>query len=96
MRVLCPLLQRWDDKLLRMMLENEEAAVELLDLGPVIHEGASAVGPLALAPSRVRCRDGQVRELRILIQFRNGEHGPTCLVHGNYGLSRTVPEPDEA
>lgn len=96
MRTLCPILERWDDKLVRMILDQEGSAVELLEIGPVIHEGASAVGPLALVPSRVRSRDGLVREVRILVQFRHGESGTTCLVHGKYGQSRIAPDPDGA
>ncbi len=79
---------RADRLLLDAMAEDE--VVELLNVGSIEKEGRSTLGPLALAPSRVRCRDGRMREIKIVVQFRQTEQGASCVIHGNYGHAVVV------
>jgi hypothetical protein len=88
---LCPVTATWPDRLLRDVVA-EEHAVELLKIGSIQKEGQSKLGPLALVPSRIRCLDGKVREVKIIVQFRQTEQGMSCVVHGNYGYSVEVEE----
>lgn len=88
-RQLCPLTRNWPDRLLRDVMAEDEA-VELLSIGGIEKEGQSKLGPLALVSSRVRCKDGRVREIKIIVQFRQTGQGTSCVIHGNYGYSRVV------
>lgn len=88
-RQLCPLTAKWPDQLLLEVID-EDRVVELLEIGGIEQEGQSALGRLALVPSRVRCQDGQVRQIKIVIQFLQTEQGATCVIHGNYGYSVVV------
>jgi hypothetical protein len=88
-RQLCPLTAAWPDRLLRDVMAEDEV-VELLQVGGIEKEGQSKLGPLALVASRVRCRDGKVREVKIVVQFRQTEQGASCVIHGNYGYSVEV------
>lgn len=88
-RELCPLAVTWPDKLLLDVMA-EDKAVELLQIGDIEQEGQSRLGRLALVPSRVRCEDGKVREIKIIVQFRENEQGRSCVIHGNYGYSVVV------
>lgn len=83
---LCPLTATWPDGLLRDA-GSQDDVVELLKIGGIEKEGQSRLGPLALVPRRVRCRDGRVREIKIVVQFRQTEQGTSCVIHGNYGYS---------
>jgi hypothetical protein len=65
-RQLCPLTETWPDRLLRDVM-TEDDAVELLQIGAIEKEGRSPLGPLALVPTRVRCKDGRVREVKIVV-----------------------------
>jgi hypothetical protein len=86
---LCPVTATWPDRLLRDVVA-EDHAVELLEIGSIEKRGQSKLGPLALVPSRVRCLDGKVREVKIIVQFRRTEQGESCVIHGNYGYSVEV------
>jgi hypothetical protein len=88
-RQLCPLTETWPDRLLREVMAEDEV-VELLQIGAIEKEGRSSLGPLALVPSRVRCKDGRVREVKIVVQFRKTEQGASCVIHGNYGYTVVV------
>jgi hypothetical protein len=88
-RQLCPLTARWPDKLLLEVMAEDDP-VELLQIGGIEQEGESRLGPLALVTSRVRCRDGKVREVKIVVQFRETEQGASCVIHGNYGYTVVV------
>jgi len=88
-RRLCPLTRTWPDKLLLDVMAEDKAA-ELLRIGDIEQEGQSRLGPLALVPSRVRCKDGKVREMKIIVQFRETEEGTSCVVHGPYGHAVVV------
>lgn len=88
-RQLCPLTETWPDRLLRDVMA-EDQAVELLQIGTIEKEGRSPLGPLVLVPSRVRCEDGKVREVKIIVQFRETDQGASCVIHGNYGHTVVV------
>jgi hypothetical protein len=88
-RHLCPLTTAWPDPLLLDVIA-EDRVVELLQIGDIEQEGQSRLGRLALVPSRVRCQDGRVREIKIVIQFRQSDQEPSCVIHGNYGYSVVV------
>jgi hypothetical protein len=88
-RHLCPLTTSWPDKLLLEVMA-EDKVVELLKIGDIEQEGQSKLGRLALVPSRVRCQDGKVREIKIVVQFRETDQGRSCVIHGNYGYSVEV------
>lgn len=88
-RKLCPLTKTWPDKLLLDVMA-EDKVVELLKIGDIEEEGQSKLGRLALVPSRVRCEDGKVREIKIIVQFRETGRGTSCVIHGNYGHSVVV------
>jgi len=86
---LCPLTARAPTSLLRE-LAGEEDAAEVLTIGGVEQNGQSSLGPLALVPSRVRCKDGKVRDMKMVVQFRHTEQGVSCVIHGPYGYSFEV------
>lgn len=88
-RQLCPVAATWPDRLLRDLMAEDDVT-ELLEIGAIEKEGRSPLGPLALVPSRVRSRDGRVREVRIVVQFRQTEQGSSCVIHGNYGYTVVV------
>jgi len=90
-RQLCPVTAAWPDRLLRDLGAQDHVA-EVLQIGKIEKEGQSRLGPLALVPSRVRCRDGKVREIRIVVQFRQTEQGMSCVINGNHGYSVEVEE----
>jgi len=86
---LCPITAGWPDKLLLDVMAKDDV-VELLGIGDIEKEGQSSLGRLALVTSRVRCADGKVREVKIVVQFRQTDHGLSCVIHGNYGYSVVV------
>jgi len=88
-RQLCPITSSWPDNLLLDVMK-EDKVVELIQIGDIEEEGQSSLGRLALVPSWVRCEDGQIREIKIVVQFRQTEMGTTCVIHGNYGYSVLV------
>ena len=61
-----------------------------MQIGAIEMEGRSPLGALALVPSRLRCRDGMVREVKIIVQFRESGQGTSCVIHGNYGHTVVV------
>jgi len=92
LRELCPLVSGWNDALVRGILD-QDAAVELLEIGAIEKEGRSRLGSMALVPSRVRCRDGRQLEVKILVQFRETDAGTTsCVVHAPYGIPFEIGE----
>lgn len=86
---LCPLTRAWPDGLFRD-LGGEDQMSELQSIGGIEREGQSPLGPLALVPCRVRCKDDQVRELRMVVQFRGNGPEASCVVHGPHGNSIDV------
>jgi hypothetical protein len=66
--------------------------VKLLSIGDIERTGQSRIGPLALVPSRLQCKDGKVREIWMVVQFRETDRGVSCVVHGPHGNSIEVKE----
>jgi hypothetical protein len=85
-RQLCPLTARWSEELLRSIAGQDEP-VKLLSIGDIERTGQSRLGPLALVPSRLQCKDGKVREIRMVVQFRETDGAVSCVVHGPHGNS---------
>ncbi len=88
-RELCPLAAAWSDELFRAFAQQDEV-VTLLHVGGIERTGQSRLGPLALVPSRLQCKDGQVREIRMVVQFRRTDQGDSCVIHGPHGNSVEV------
>jgi len=88
-RQLCPITAQASDELLRDIARQDEP-VEVLSIGGIEKEGRSKLGPIALAPSRVRCKDGKTREVKMIVQFRQNGQDASCVVHGPYGFSVEV------
>lgn len=88
---LCPLTATWPDGLLRDLGAQDQVA-EVLNIGGIEQEGRSRLGPLALVPARVRCKDGKVRDMRFVVQFRQTDRGISCVVHGPHGYAAEVKE----
>jgi hypothetical protein len=86
---LCPMTATWPDGLLRD-LGAQDQVEEVLKIGGIEREGQSKLGPLALVPCRVRCKDGKVRVMRFVVQFRQTGQGASCVVHGPNGYSVEV------
>jgi hypothetical protein len=85
-RQLCPLTAAWPDELFRDVAKEDDV-VEVLKIGGIEQEGRSKLGPLALVPSKVRCEDGKVRDIRMVVQFRETTQGISSVVHGPHGYS---------
>lgn len=83
---LCPLTAAWPDGLFRD-LGGQDEIVKLLSIGGIERTGQSRLGPLALVPSRLQCKDGKVREIWMVVQFRETDQGTSCVVHGPHGNS---------
>jgi hypothetical protein len=85
-RELSPVVGSWSDEFMQSVLAGPDQVVEVLSIGDIAQEGHSAIGSLALVPSRVRCKDGKIREINMLVQFRHTQQGDSCVLHGPYGF----------
>jgi hypothetical protein len=85
-RELCPVVGSWGGEFMREVFSGPDAAVELLSIGDIVQESHSRIGPIALVPTRILCKDGKIREINMLVQFRHSERGESCVVHGLYGF----------
>ncbi len=94
LRELCPILAGWKDEVVHELLAQDEP-VEVLKLGNIEKEGASRLGPIALVPSQVRCKDGRRLEVKMLVQFRDLGGAKACVVHGPYGIPYELPAKPE-
>ncbi|MBI5387607.1 MAG: hypothetical protein HZA90_23350 [Verrucomicrobia bacterium] len=90
-RRLCPLTAGWPEELFRTIAGQDEP-VKVLSIGSIEQTGQSRLGPLALVPSRLQCKDGKTREVRMVVQFRETDQGLSCVVHGPHGNSIEVKE----
>lgn len=87
---LFPLTATWSDDLLREM--HEDGIVQILKIGGIEKTGGSKLGPLALVPSWVRYRGGIVREVWMIVQFRETDQGASCVIYGPHGYALNVKE----
>ncbi len=90
-RQLCPIAASWSDQLLRDLGSQNESA-KLLKIGGIERTGTSKLGPLALVPNWFRHHDGTVREVWLVVQFRETEQGVSCVIYGPHGYALNVKE----
>ena len=91
-RQLCPVAATWSDELLRNLGDPNETAVQLLKIGAIEQTGSSKLGPLALVPVRIRYQDDSLRDILLVVQFRETDHGTSCVVAAPYGSGLDVKE----
>jgi hypothetical protein len=90
-RQLLPVTATWSDELLRDPGGQNETG-QLLKIGGIEKTGRSKLGPLVLIPSWFRYQDGSVREVWMIIQFRETDQGTSCVVFGSHGYALNVKE----
>ena len=91
LRQLCPLAADSSDDSLRESLKRA-GIVQLLKIGGIERTGRSKLGPLALVPSWVRADDNTVSEIWMIVQFRETDHGVSCVIYGAHGYALNVKE----
>ncbi len=90
-RRLFPVAADATDESLRLI--NERAGVvQVLKIGGIEKTGRSKLGPLALVPSWVRAKDGTVSEVWMIVQFRETDHGTSCVLYAAHGYALNVKE----
>jgi len=86
---LCPAARTWNDDLVRVLIlgrdDDPDAVVEVVAVEPGVARGHSALGPVSVVTSRVRCRDGGLYEEKIIVQHRPGSPEPSCVIYMPYG-----------
>jgi hypothetical protein len=90
-RQLMPCVANSSDEFLR---ENWklDGITQVTKIGGIERTGESKLGPLALVPSWVRDQDGVVSEIWTIIQFRETDHGTSCVIYGPHGYAINVKE----
>jgi hypothetical protein len=93
-RRLCPLTVAWSDEMLRAFLvheeEEEKRLVQIVEIGGIVREGSSRVGPFVVVPVRVRTKDGKLWDQKHIVQFRLIGGRESCVVYGPYGMTSKV------
>ena len=93
-RRLCPLTVAWNDEMLRAILvhggEDGQKPVQVIEIGGIVREGYDRVGPFAVAPVRVKTRDGRLWDQKQIVQFRLIGGRESCVVYGPYGMTSEV------
>jgi hypothetical protein len=90
-RQLWPVTATWSDEMLRDLGDQNEIT-QVLKIGGIERTGRSELGPLALVPSWFRHEDGMVREVWMIVQFRETDQGASCVVYGPHGYALNVKE----
>jgi len=90
-RQLFPLAADVSDEALREIIK-QAGVLQLLRIGVIERTGSSKLGPLALVPSWFRAEDGSVTEVWDTVQFRETDHGTSCVVYGAHGYALNVKE----
>ncbi len=91
LRQLVPLASDMSDEALRTAIK-QAGTTSLLKIGGIEKTGSSKLGPLALVPSWVRAGDGTVMKVWMIVQFRETDHGTSCVVYGPHGYALNVKE----
>jgi hypothetical protein len=93
-RQLLPITADWDDEMMRdnLELDDEDDILELLEVGQIVHETTSDLGPVVVVPSIISCKDGKMRELKMIIIFRQIEGKASCVIYANSGNAREIAE----
>jgi hypothetical protein len=88
-RRLTPRAAESSDEFLRKSFDLD-GIVQLLKIGDIERTGTSKLGPLALVPSWIRCKDGTVSEVWTIIQFRESDQ--SCVIYDTHGYALNVKE----
>jgi hypothetical protein len=90
---LCPVCANLDDEfILQFIIRTGKGnqIVELVSIGKISKEGQTKLGTIAAVPVISKCKDGTKMEDKMIVQFRNFAGGPSCVIHGPYGISQQV------
>ena len=90
---LCPVCANLDDEFVRQFIirtGKDNQIVELVSIGKISKEGQTKLGTIVAVPIISKCNDGTKIEDKMIVQFRNFAGGPSCVVHGSYGISQQV------
>lgn len=88
-RRLCPLTRTWSDELMKSVIVPEDEGkrlAEVVDLGPLLREGSTRLGPYMVVPSRLKTRDGKLWDEKQIVLFRQLDGQESCVVYGPYGM----------
>ncbi len=93
-RQLLPITADWDDEMMinDLGLDDEDDILELLEVGQIVHETKSDLGPVVVVPSIISCKDGKMREIKLIIIFRQLEGESSCVIYANSGAAREIAE----
>jgi hypothetical protein len=91
-RQLCPITATWPDELFRGLGDPNEIAAQVVKIGAIEQTGSSKLGSLALVPVRIRYQDNSVRDNLWVVQFRETDHGTSCVVAAPCGSGLDVKE----
>jgi len=86
---LWPVTATWSDELFSG-LGAEDKIEQVLKIGGIERTGRSKLGPLAQVPNLIRYQDGSVRGVWMIVQFRETDHGTSCVVYGPHGYALNV------
>ncbi len=92
-RKLCPVCANLDDEFIREFIiraGKDSQITELVSIGAIFKEGQTKLGKIAAVPVISKCKDGTKMEDKMIIQFCNFAAGPSCVIHGPYGISQQV------
>ena len=93
-RQLLPITVDWDDDMMKnnLGLDDEDDILELLEVGQIVHETTSDLGPVVVVPSIISCKDGKMREIKLIILFRQIEGKASCVIYANSGSACEIAE----
>ncbi len=93
LKKLSPLVKGWTDELISSIVfrpgQNDQI-VEIASIGQIFKMGQTKLGPIAAAPIVFKRRNGTMYEEKMIVQFRQIEGKPSCVIHGPYGHSREI------
>ena len=77
-----------------LLVDKAEAEDVVHDVfvGGIERTGRSRLGPLALVPCWFRYQGGIVREVWMVVQFRESAQGTSCVVYGPHGYALNLKE----
>ena len=93
LKKLSPLSKNWPDELISSVIfrkgQNDQI-VEIVSIGQIFKMGHTKIGPIAAVPVVFKRRNGTKYEEKMVVQFRQLDGKPSCVVHGPYGHSREI------
>jgi hypothetical protein len=93
LKKMSPLCQNWGDEFLRKIIfkpDHDDRIVQILEIGRISKTGRSALGPIAAVPATVKLKNGKKVQEQMIVQFREFGGGPSCVIHGPYGMTREI------